>query len=154
MSGDLPDIDEFDTTVEASASMVFQATATYLGRAFEGPGARTVGRILGCVNRGNTYTVPPLVGQEANGFVVTKVVEPKVLVLEGQHRFSTYRLSFLVDPLAPLRAQLHARTEAVFPGMLGALYRVLVIGSGAHEIVVSRMLEAIARRAERLDDAT
>jgi hypothetical protein len=97
--------------------------------------------------------VPPLPGQEANGFVVTKVLEPKTLVLEGQHRFATYRLSFMVDPLAPLKAQLNARTEAVFPGMTGALYRVFVIGSGAHEIVVMRMLQAIARQAERLETA-
>jgi hypothetical protein len=95
--------------------------------------------------------VPPVEGQEANGFRVAKVTSPKLLVLEGRHRFATYRLSFFVDPLAEDRSHLRARTDAIFPGALGALYRALVIDSGGHEIVVRRMLVAIAKNAERLE---
>ncbi len=96
--------------------------------------------------------MPPIEGQEANGFRVAKVAAPKLLVLEGRHRFATYRLSFSIDPLAEGRSHLHARTDAVFPGAQGALYRAHVIGSGGHEIVVRRMLGAIARQAERLQN--
>jgi hypothetical protein len=106
------------------------------------------------VNRGTSYTVPPREGQEANGFKVAEVEEPKRLVLEGKHRFASYRLSFAVDPRAENRAQLRARTEASFPGIKGAVYRALVIGTGGHEIVVRRMLARIAAGAERIESAT
>lgn len=149
MATDLPFIDEFDTMVEAPAGQVFLSTAKTIGGSFEGPGARLFARLLGCVPRGTSYGVPPIEGQEANGFRVMKVVEPLELVLEGQHRFATYRLSFLVEELGPGRARLRARTDAVFPGFKGAMYRALVIGSGGHTFVVKRMLAVIGRHAAR-----
>ncbi len=152
MPRELPLIDEFDTLVDASASQVFLAVGRTLGRSVEGRGARVLAGLLGCVNRGTSYTVPPVEGQEANGFRVVRVTSPKLLVLEGRHRFATYRLTFSVDPLAETRSQLRARTDAIFPGALGALYRALVIGSGGHEIVVRRVLAAIVRNAERLEN--
>ena len=150
MITDLPLIDEFDITVEASASLVFEATARNMGRSFEGPLARVFSGLLGCVHRGTSYTVPPVEGQEANGFRVAAVNQPERLVLEGQHRFAMYRLSFVVDSLAEGRSQLRARTDALFPGIKGAVYHALVIRSGGHEVVVKRMLAAISRRSERL----
>ena len=153
MRGDLSFIDEFDATIEASAPAVYEAVARHLARALSGNGPRTAALVLGCAHRGATITAPPQVGQEVSGFVVAEAKAPNRLVLEGRHRFASYRLSFTVDPLAHGRAKLSARTEALFPGFTGALYRAIVIGSGGHEIVARRMLVAVAARAERKESA-
>jgi hypothetical protein len=145
---DLPFVDEFEVLIEASAGEVFLCAAARIGRSLEGQGARVFARLLGCAHRGASYTVPPVEGQETNGFRVAEVKHPKKLVMEGEHRFARYRLSFLIEPLAEKRALLRARTEAAFPGVVGAAYRALVIGSGGHEVVVHRMLASIAKRAE------
>jgi hypothetical protein len=145
--GELPFIDEFDALVDAPAGEVFKAVTKRVARSANGSVARAVARILGCVHRGS-YTVPFSAGQEANGFRVAEVAEPKRLVLEGRHRFATYRLSFLIEPLGERRVVLRARTDAFFPGWSGKIYRGLVIGTGAHEILVKKMLAAIARQAD------
>jgi len=147
MPNDLPFIDEFETVVEAPAAAVYLAVAERMARGLDGPGARAFAALLNCAHRGTSYTVPPAEGQETNGFVVARVDEPRALVLEGQHRFATYRLSFFVDPLAEGRSRLRARTDAVFPGFAGAVYRAFVIGSSGHRLLVNRMLHAISRQA-------
>jgi hypothetical protein len=146
---ELPFIDELETVVAAPAAAVYLAVARRLARGLEGPGPRAFSALLKCAHRGASYTVPPTEGQETNGFVVARADEPRVLVLEGEHRFATYRLSFFVDPLTEGRSRLRARTDAVFPGFSGAVYRALVIGSSAHEMLVKRMLAAISRQAIR-----
>ncbi len=151
MPADLPFIDVLDTTVEASAPAVYEALARHLVRSLGTAGARVACGILGCAHRGASLTSPPVEGQEVSGFVVAEARAPHRLVLEGRHRFASYRLSFTIDPLPPNRARLSARTEALFPGIKGALYRALVIGSGGHEIVARRMLAAVRARAERLE---
>ena len=149
MPDELPFIDEFDTTVMAAAPDVFLALSRRLARSLEGRAVRLGARALGCAHQGCSLALPLAQGQEGMGFRVAAVTEPKRLVLEGRHRFARYRLTFLVDPLEENRTHLRARTEAAFPGLTGALYRALVIGSGGHEVVVKRMLAAIAARAER-----
>jgi hypothetical protein len=42
---------------------------------------------------------------------------------------------------------LRAQTHAAFPGIVGQLYRAAVIGSGAHRLVVRRLLSRVARAA-------
>jgi hypothetical protein len=145
-------IDEFARMVEASAPAVYEALTRHLSRSLGTAGARVAGGLLGCAHRGASLTTPPVEGQEVSGFVVVEAKAPNRLVLEGRHRFASYRLSFTVDPLAHDRTQLSARTDALFPGFTGALYRALVIGSGGHEIVARRMLAAVARRAERMEN--
>jgi hypothetical protein len=61
--------------------------------------------------------------------------------LHGSHRFSSYAMVFSIE--GPV---LRARTYADFPGVLGRLYRLAVIDSGAHGAVVRRMLRSIAGR--------
>ena len=153
MPTDLPFIDEFDVTIQASAPAVYEAVTRHLGRVFGTRGTRFAAVLLGCAHRGASYALPPVVGQETNGFVVAEVKEPHRLALEGRHRFASYRLSFSVDPLAENRVQLRAKTHAYFPRLHGRIYRALVIGSGGHEIVVRRMLAAVAARAERMEKA-
>jgi hypothetical protein len=148
---DLPFIDVFETTIEASSPAVYEALARHLGRSLGTTGARIAGGLLGCAHRGASLSTPPVEGQEVSGFVVAEAKAPTRLVLEGRHRFASYRLSFTVDPLPQNRAKLSARTDASFPGFAGMLYRALVIGSGGHEIVARRMLAAVAGRAERME---
>jgi hypothetical protein len=149
MNVDLPFVDEFDTVVAASPEDVYRAASRRMTRSFEGPGARLFSRALGCVHRGASYEVPPRVGQEANGFRVARADAPEALVLEGRHRFATYRLSFLIDAAGQGATRLRARTDASFPGFQGACYRAAVIGSGGHRVIVQRMLRAMKQSAER-----
>jgi hypothetical protein len=57
-----------------------------------------------------------------------------------------------------LRFTLEARAEstelvagsyAAFPGLHGKAYRLMVIGTGAHKVVVKRMLDQVREDAER-----
>jgi hypothetical protein len=153
MEIELPFIDEFEAIVDAPPPRVFATLASVVGRSFAGPFGRAFTALLGCRHRGVNYTVPPRTGQELNGFRVADVTAPSTLVLEGQHRFASYRLAFLVEAeaegVAGNRSRLRARTDALFPGVTGAIYRTCVIGSGGHAWIAKRMLRAIARRAER-----
>lgn len=83
------------------------------------------------------------------GFRVVRAEAPHELALEGEHRFSRYALTFRVDDLGPGRSRVRAETRAAFPGLKGATYRALVIGTRVHVLAVRRMLGAIRRRAER-----
>lgn len=82
------------------------------------------------------------------GFRVARAERPREMTLVGRHRFSRYRLAFEIEPAGP-GARIRAVTHAEFPGVRGALYRALVVGSGGHRVVTKRILESIARRAER-----
>jgi hypothetical protein len=149
MVSDLPFIDEFDTLIEAPSIRVFTALSRTVGRSFEGFGGRAFTALLGCRHRGATSTVPPSVGQEINGFRVAEVSEPESLVLEGEHRFARYRLAFVIEPSGEGRSRLRARTDALFPGLRGSVYRALVIGSGGHAFMARRLLAVVARAAVR-----
>ena len=78
------------------------------------------------------------------GFRVTECTPPRRLVLEGRHPFSRYALVFVVEPAEPQGTLLRAQTSAAFPGIAGRIYRALVVGSGAHAVVVRRMLRRMA----------
>jgi hypothetical protein len=84
-----------------------------------------------------------------SGFAVAEAVAPRRVALCGAHRFSRYELAFQIEPGAG-SVTLSARTAAEFPGILGSVYRALVIGSGGHGILVRRMLRRMARSAERV----
>jgi len=89
----------------------------------------------------------PEPGAALPGFAVDRVRRPELLSLRGGHRFSRYRLDFELSAAAPDRSHLRARTWAEFPGLAGAAYRALVIGSGGHRLIVRRMLRRIAQAA-------
>ena len=147
VADELPFIDELDATIEAPSGAVFEAVCRRIGRGFGGAAGRAFTAVIGCANRGNSFTIPPAPGQEVNGFRVARVLEPRELILEGQHRFASYRLSFFIESLDADRSRLRARTEAAFPGITGSLYRGLVIGSGAHAFIVKQMLGSVASMA-------
>ena len=77
-------------------------------------------------------------------------VPGRELVLVGRHHFSTYALVFRLEETTPGRTRLRAETRARFPGPVGALYRLLVISSGAHALLTGRLLAAARRHAERV----
>jgi len=90
-----------------------------------------------CKNPDDPTTVPI-------GFVLGPVTETKRLELRGRHWFSRYALVFELDELDPDHTRLRAQSWAEFPGPAGKVYRMLVISSGAHRIVVRALLSRIA----------
>jgi len=120
-----------------------------MSRTFEGSVGRGFTALLGCAYRGSDFTVPPVEGQEVNGFRVAEVEAPRRLVLDGRHRFASYRLTYTIEEAEPGVCRVKARTDAVFPGLRGAFYRTLVIRSQAHAMIVGKMLRAIVAGAEK-----
>jgi hypothetical protein len=87
------------------------------------------------------------VGDSVLGFAVAAAQAPSSLTLRGSHRFSRYELRFELEPAGPEELVVHAKTSAEFPGVLGRIYRALVIGTGGHRFATRRMLSSIARRS-------
>ncbi len=81
------------------------------------------------------------------GFAVAERVPTQRLVLAGHHRFSRYRLSFELADAPSGGTMLRAITHAVFPGVHGAIYRALVIGTRLHMLATRGILHAVRRRA-------
>ena len=136
----LPYIDELVVQTSASPERVWTSLITELPR--RSAADRTLARVLGCEPTTGTPAFTGSLGDTIPGFRVVDAAAGERLMLEGRHRFSRYRLEFLVDD-----KQLRARTHAAFPGWHGRLYRNAVIGSGAHRIVTRRWLHSIARAA-------
>ncbi|MFJ8636544.1 hypothetical protein [Streptomyces sp. NPDC093568] len=83
----------------------------------------------------------------SRGFRVAVSVPGKELAYVGHHPFSTYALLFHLDETPRGHTRLRAETRARFPGRAGTVYRGLVIGTGAHALVVRHMLRRIGKRA-------
>ncbi|WP_427919888.1 hypothetical protein [Streptomyces sp. cg40] len=144
----LPRVDEHATVVAAGVDEVWRALTETLDRTCSRPGAARYARLVGCVDRAVAGPRPLAEGSAFPGFRVVGAVPGEELVLRGSHRFSVYAFVFRLDELAPGRTRLRAETRAVFPGPAGAVYRLLVIGSGGHAAGVRRLLAGIRRRAE------
>jgi len=82
------------------------------------------------------------------GFRVEQAERPGLIALAGEHRFARYSLTLRVTPSGSgSTSRLSAETRATFPGVAGWTYRAAVIGTGAHRLVVSRLLHRIRRLA-------
>jgi hypothetical protein len=81
------------------------------------------------------------------GFVLDESKPYDRLALKGRHPFAVYRLVFELADRGPRRTLVRALTWADFPGVPGTAYRALVIGTGAHRVVVRLMLARIAAAA-------
>lgn len=150
----LPFIDSHSIAVLAAPERAWDETAQLmrcweqelLPRFAAGAGPRFA-RLLGC-----PYVNAPGPGAEMPaaivGFRLVEAERPSRIVLAGEHRFSRYVLSFRLDATAESGCDVRAETWASFPTPAGNLYRVAVIGSGAHIRVVGRMLSLIKARAE------
>jgi hypothetical protein len=144
----LPYRDEHTTVVAAGADDVWRGLGETLDRSFSRPGANRYARLVGCADRTASGPRPLAEGSTIPGFRVAAVVPGRELVLGGRHRFSSYALIFRLAPAGPGRSRLTAETRATFPGPAGALYRLLVLGTGGHAVGVRRLLAAVRRRAE------
>jgi hypothetical protein len=143
-SDELPFVDEHRVLAPASAPAVWRALAGQL------PGAGTGGvlaHLLGTEPRRASGT-PLAQGATIPGFAVTESVPGRLVRLAGRHHFSRYSLVFTLTA-QPDGTLLSARSYAEFPGLTGRLYRLLVIDSGGHRILMARMLRDIRRRAAR-----
>ena len=136
---ELPYVDEHADGVEADAGKTWEALLATVERSFGGARVKRIARVLGCEDESGFHVAESLPPGEGEG----------VLALAGRHRFSRYALTFRVEPLAPGRSRLRAETRAEFPGLKGAAYRALVIGSRGHVLATRRILAAVKHRAER-----
>ena len=145
---DLPLVDAHTVLVTAGPNAVWQALLRTVDHAFSGAAAERYARIVGCTDLVDSGPRPLAEGSTIPGFHVATATPVSELVLEGHHRFSTYRLIFQVARHDATRTQLRAETWALFPGVTGSAYRLLVVGSGGHRIVVRRLLATIGRGAQ------
>lgn len=106
---------------------------------------RSPDRPAATLNDGSPIGGTPLgEGATLPGFAVTQAVPGRRVRLTGRHRYSQYEL------ILTLHAErdgtvLSALTYAKFPGLHGRIYRGLVSGSGAHRVLVPRLLCAVRR---------
>lgn len=133
----LPYIDEHSQQVAAPADVAWTALLKVLR---EMGGSAQIARILGCDPAQGTAEFAGRPGEAVPGFRVVEAEPGRRLALRGRHRFANYALTFIFDG-----DRLRAQTHAAFPGILGRLYRIAVIGSGGHRLVTRRLLRQVAR---------
>ena len=102
-------------------------------------------RLIGCRDQRHQGPRPLTAGSVVPGFHVEAADPPARLVLDGVHRFSVYTLTFALLP-DDAGTRLEAHTDATFPGVLGAVYRLLVIDSGFHKVATRSIVARVRRR--------
>jgi hypothetical protein len=133
---ELPFVDEHTHIVDASPEVTWRALTQYATGGLLLSARNPLALVLGTQPRG--------------GFEIADSVDGSTLDLTGRHRFSRYRLRFVLTGVGG-KTQLAARTYALFPGPHGRIYRALVIGSGAHAVATRGILRTVADLAERRD---
>lgn len=133
----LPFIDRHCIEVSGSPAAVWTALGEVLPRAFGGKASSRFARLVGCEHT-DVEGHPLDVGSTLVGFRVAEIEPQRSVTLRGRHRFSRYALVFELE-----NQSVCAKTYAGFPGLHGALYRALVIGTRAHVVVVMRILRAV-----------
>ena len=142
----LPRIDEHSIDIEAGAEAVWGALLRVVEGSFGSPRTGRIAGLLGCADVTASGPRPLDAGSTLPGFHVEAAEPGRELALAGSHRFSEYALIFRLDGANSGRTRLRAETRAVFPGVSGAVYRALVIGTRGHVVVTRRLLSAVARR--------
>lgn len=132
--------------IDAAPERVWPALLRAVGSSVGGGFSERFARILGCAEPA-AHGDPGVAGSTVVGFRVAEAEPPRLLDLEGQHRFSRYRFAFEIEPRGA-GSTLRATTHAEFPGLRGRAYRTVVIGSRAHVLVVNRMLRGVKHSAE------
>jgi hypothetical protein len=149
----LPYIDAHGVDVAADVDTTWVALLRVVRDGLGGAADEWLGRALRVEPRHASGRWEPDLepGAALAGFTVERARRPELLSLRGRHRFSRYRLDFELTAARPdetdVRTHVRARTWAEFPGLAGAAYRALVIGSGGHGLAVRRMLRRVAARA-------
>ncbi|MET0865133.1 MAG: hypothetical protein ABWZ98_12435 [Nakamurella sp.] len=146
MNAQLPFLDEHSTEISADVVVVWPILLDAIDRSFAGAGRYA--RLVGSADNACAGPRPLTVGSTLPGFRVA-IANPEVeLALQGRHRFSTYALTFRLEQLSPGTSLLRAESRAHFPGAAGAGYRLLVVGSRGHVILVRRLLNRVKHRSE------
>jgi hypothetical protein len=143
MSEELPFVDEHRVLIHAPASAVWRALVAQIPR-FASSG--TFARLLGA-SPNRAAGLPIAEGATLPGFRVAEAVPEHRLRLVGRHHFSRYQLLMTLTTQSG-GTLLSAATSAAFPGPHGRVYRLFVIGSRAHRVLVVRLLRDVRRRAE------
>ena len=136
----LPYVDEHHEALAGSADDAWAALLETLRRQMSA--SAWVARLLGCNPAQHTDGFAGRPGDAVPGFRVVAAEPGRRLTLRGQHRFSEYELTFALGG-----GRVCAVTHAAFPGVLGRLYRAVVIGSGGHKLATRGLLRRIARAA-------
>jgi hypothetical protein len=139
----LPFVDEHRVLVSAPAFVVWSALAAQIPQ-FTGSG--TFVRLLGA-SPNRTAGEPVATSATLPGFRIAEAVPERRLRLIGRHHFSRYQLLFTLAEHTS-GTLLSATTYAAFPGPHGRVYRLIVIGSRVHRVLVIRLLRDVRRRAE------
>jgi len=145
----LPFIDEHWIEITAKPEEVWDALICVVTGMGEARSGAPFAKALGCEET-ETEGETGEIGSKIPGFVVTRAVEPAVLALMGQHRFSRYALIFTILEKPSGLMLLSAQTRAIFPGKKGRVYRGLVIGTHGHVVVTTSVLRQVRKRAERI----
>jgi hypothetical protein len=145
VDNDLPFIDEHRIFVAAPAAAVWRCLGAELSSVARG-GAAYAHLIAADPGRASGTLLTE--GATVPGFAVAAADPERRALLAGRHRFSRYTLDLTLVPESG-GTTLSARSHAEFPGLLGGVYRALVIRSGGHRVLVRRLLRTIASRAER-----
>lgn len=143
----LPLVDVHSIDLGASEDSAWRGLTSLLKAASDRWAWPAFATILGCSDRKSTGRLGT-VGATIPGFRVTASDPPTMLRLDGRHRFSRYALTFTVEPRGPLRSRVFAESRAIFPGRLGTVYRILVLGSRGHVVAVNGLLRHIKQIAE------
>jgi hypothetical protein len=142
-------VDEHAVEVAATPDRAWEALLAVAEGSFAGGAAPRVSGALGCADTKSGGPRPLEVDSTIPGFHVAVARPGSELALVGSHRYSSYALVFHLDEAQPGRTRVRAETRAEFPGLKGAAYRALVIGTRGHVLVTRRLLGAVKRRAER-----
>lgn len=145
---DPPRLDEHTIVVAADAATAWRAVLEELAHAFGGTVPTLYAWAVGCADHRRSGPGPLTVGSTIAGFRVVTARPPVELVLAGRHRFSRYEVAGRLEPIDGATTRVHLTSRASFPGLGGRLYRLLVVRSGFHVLVVRRLLLAMRRRAE------
>ena len=139
---DLPFIDEHCIQIAAPRERTWVALGEVLSKGFGGTGTAKIAAVLGTKHRRVSGT-PLAVGSSIVGFRVTESQPELRVVLEGEHRFSRYSLTFVLHD-----KELCATTHAEFPGLRGAAYKAVLLRARGHVLAMRRLLGQIKSRAE------
>lgn len=145
----LPFLDEHATLIEAKVDEAWPALIETLDRAISRPLMAIYAQLVGCADGKASGPRPLAEVSTLPGFRVVTAVPGAELALHGSHRFSSYALTFRLERVGSNQARLRAESRAAFPGFAGSIYRLAIIGTGGHGVVVRHLLSTVARRAER-----